>query len=277
MIMQNVSRDTVVYAMSADNKPVLCEKIKNYYENYNEDGRLFRSNAQKTEYLTTIRYFDLLFNPNSNILDACAGTGRYSFYLADKGHSVTACDLSEHNVNIIKTNPTAHKLSDTMVCDVMDLSRFADNSFDVVLCMGALYHYPKDEDKRRAVSECVRICKKGGIVALAYLTEIGCIYSGLNEDAGNIGDLLLCREGKLEIGIFYATTPSAIENIATECGLKKAHNIGTDGIIYAAAEKLNKASDDNFNKYMEFHYSICENPDVVGTTLHGLWIGRKEK
>ena len=252
----------------------MSEKIKSYYANYDEEGRLFRDNAHKPEYLTTVRYFDRLINPNSKILDACAGAGRYSFYLADKGHDVTACDLSEHHVNIIKANPSAEKLTSIRMCNVMDLSEFEDNSFDVVLCMGALYHYRNYDDKRQIISECVRVCKQGGIVALAYLTEIGCVYMELNEDARNIEDLLKYRSGELE-SIFVATTPDIIEGIALGCGLEKAHNIATDGMVYAAAHKLNKASDEDFQRYMEFHYSICESHDVVGATLHGLWIGRK--
>jgi len=252
----------------------MTEKIKSHYASYDEEGRLFRDNAHKPEYLTTVRYFDRLFNPNSKILDACAGAGRYSFYLADKGHTVTACDLSDHHVNIIKSNPSAGKLVDIRVCDVVDLSDYEDNSFDVVLCMGALYHLHNNEDKRKAISECVHVCKQGGIVALAYLTEIGCVYMELSEDAGNIEELLKIRSGELE-SIFVATTPSIIEGLAIDCGLEKMHTIGTDGMVYAAVDKLNNASDEDFKRYMEFHYSICEAPDVVGATLHGLWIGRK--
>ena len=63
----------------------MTENIRSYYESYGDEGRLFRDKAHLSEYLTTIRYFEQLFKPNSYILDACAGTGRYSFYLADKG------------------------------------------------------------------------------------------------------------------------------------------------------------------------------------------------
>jgi 2-polyprenyl-3-methyl-5-hydroxy-6-metoxy-1,4-benzoquinol methylase len=258
----------------------MFEQITTYYKNYDEEGRLFRDNAHLPEYLTTVRYFDRLFAPSSHVLDACAGAGRYSFYLAEKGHRVTACDLLLHHVNIIRANPAAGRLADVKVCNVLDLSEFADNSFDVVLCMGALYHLRDDADKRRAISECTRVCKKGGLVALAYITEIGCVYSGLNEDAGNIGELLqICealKNGNEDLeGIFMPTTSTVIEEIAAEYGLEKVHSIATDGMIYAAVDKLNKASDENFQKYMEFHYSICENADVVGASLHGLWIGRK--
>ena len=39
----------------------MTEQINKYYENYDEDGRLFRDKAHLPEYLTTIRYFDRLF------------------------------------------------------------------------------------------------------------------------------------------------------------------------------------------------------------------------
>ena len=122
----------------------MSNSIRGFYENYDEDNRLFKDKAHLAEYLTTIRYFDKLFAPNSQILDACAGTGRYSFYLAENGHSVTACDLVEHNVNVIKSKPNADKLRSISTCNVLDLSQFSSNFFDAVLCMGAMYHLGTD-------------------------------------------------------------------------------------------------------------------------------------
>jgi len=42
------------------------------------------------------------------------------------------------------------------------------------------------------------VCKQGGIVALAYLTEIGCVYMELSEDVGSIEELLKFKSGELE-------------------------------------------------------------------------------
>jgi len=144
----------------------------------------------------------------------------------------------------------------------------------VVLCMGALYHLRDDADKRRAIAECVRVCKPSGFVALAYLTKIGCMYMELSENIDNIAEMLAFIRGEVD-SIFAPTASSTIEEMAIDSGLERLHNIGTDGLVYAAVDKLNKASDEDFNAYMEFHYSICEMPDVVGATLHGLWMGRK--
>jgi len=253
----------------------MFQHIKSYYENYDEDGRLFRDNAHRVEYLTTIRYFDRLFKPNSQILDACAGTGRYAFYLAKRGHNVTACDLVEHNVNILKSKPEANKLAKISVCNVTDLTQFANNSFDIVLCMGALYHVRENEIRKQAISECVRVCKPEGIIVLAYITKIGAILANINEDASNMNGLTKVLDDTDETTYFFCAYPSEIEKIAISCGLEKLHNISTDGIVYAVNDKLNNASDDNFQNYMEYHYLTCEDESIIGASIHGLWIGRK--
>ena len=252
-------------------------EITTYYENYDEEGRLTRDNAHLPEYLTTIRYFDKLFAPGSRILDACAGAGRYAFYLANKGHTVTACDLSQHHVDIIKSNPDAHKLEDISTCNTLDLSRFTDNSFDVVLCMGALYHLYDDKDKHQALSECVRVCKPGGIIAIAYITKIGAILTEMNDDASNI-DILVKSAYRLDESIssvFVCAAPHEIEELAAEFGLEQMHHIGVD-VIGPVGEKLNRASDEDFHRYMEFLYMVCEDPSYLGASIHGLWIGRKQ-
>ncbi|NLE26958.1 MAG: methyltransferase domain-containing protein, partial [Clostridiaceae bacterium] len=42
-------------------------------------------------------------------------------------------------------------------------------SFDVVLCMGAMYHLQSDDEKIQAIRNCVSVCKPGGLVVLSYL------------------------------------------------------------------------------------------------------------
>jgi len=234
------------------------EKVINYYENYDEEGRLFRDNAHMVEYLTSIHYFDKLFSPNSHILDACAGTGRYSFYLSKKGHTVTACDLVEHNVNIIKSNPEASRLNDIKICNVLNLSEFEESSFDVVLCMGALYHLQDNKERQKAVSECVRVCKAKGIVVLSYIID--------SEKPPDLSP---------DENVFFSITPCEINKFAKTNRLDTIHNILTDGVInIIGSDKLNEANDEEFRKYMESYYLICEEPRVIMTGGHGLYIGR---
>lgn len=252
----------------------MTEQIAKYYENYDEEGRLFRDKAHLPEWLTTIRYFDRLFFQHSRILDTCAGTGRYSFYLAEKGHIVTACDLVEHHVNLIKSKPEAETLKEITVCNVLDLSRFADNSFDVVLCMGAMYHLPTDNDKIRAIRECAKVCKPRGLVVLSYLNYFPVIAAEVSKGLDNLNEILEAFEDESDC-LWKATTPLKMEGYAKNAGLEILHNIGADGLSYVLADKVNAATDEAFENWMEYIYKHCEEPSIVGYSMHGLLIGRK--
>jgi len=253
----------------------MFEQITSYYETYDEDGRLFRDKAHLPEWLTTIRWFDRLFAPCSRILDACAGTGRYSFYLAEKGHTVTACDLVEHNIGLIKSKPDAGRLAGTAVCNVLDLSqRFDVESFDVVLCMGAMYHLPSDEDKTRAIKECVKVCKSGGLVVLSYLNYFAAIAAEVRSGLDNLDEVLEAFDEDSD-NLWKAATLERMERCAGTAGLEVLHNIGADGISFVIAEKINAASDEAFEKWMEYIYRHCEEPSTIGYSMHGLLIGRK--
>lgn len=45
--------------------------IFKYYEDYDEDKRLGKTNLHKNEYLTTIHFLDRIIPPNSKVLDVC--------------------------------------------------------------------------------------------------------------------------------------------------------------------------------------------------------------
>ncbi|MDR0287962.1 MAG: methyltransferase domain-containing protein [Clostridiales bacterium] len=252
----------------------MLDQVKNYYDDYDEDGRLFRDKAHLPEYLTTIRYFDRLFTAGSRILDVCAGTGRYSFYLANKGHIVTACDLSEHNIDIIRSKSDVNKLADTAVCNVLNLARFEENSFDVVLCMGAMYHLPLDIVKTQAIQECIRVCNLGGLVVLSYLNYFAMVAAELQDGLANLDQLVMTIDNEDDF-LFTPATPAKIEKCAKDAGLDILHNIGVDGLSFVLKDKVNMASDEIFDKWMEYIYKYCEEPSIIGCSQHGLLIGRK--
>lgn len=148
--------------------------MRNYvvesYENYQEENRLTTNNARKIEFITTTRIMDELIPANSKVLDCAAGTGVYAFYLADKGHDVTATDITPRHIEIIN-NALKEKTynMNTAVLDATDMSMFADESFDVVLNMGPFYHLLTEEQRERCMSESLRVLKKGGLIFTAYI------------------------------------------------------------------------------------------------------------
>lgn len=113
----------------------LLNNIINYYEHQDEDSRLVKDRAHYLEYFTTIKYLDKICYKYEKIWDACAGTGAYCFYLAEKGHIVTAGDITPSNVSIIEEKQKEnHVLHDIYTGNILNMSQFRDESFDIVLC-----------------------------------------------------------------------------------------------------------------------------------------------
>ena len=106
--------------------------IEEKYNNYQEDER-FNRESQSFEYRTTMYYIQKYLKKGDKILEIGAGTGRYSIALAKMGYDVTAVELDESNLKVLRENS---KGLDNLKCyqgDVLNL-QFEDNSFDLVLC-----------------------------------------------------------------------------------------------------------------------------------------------
>lgn len=109
------------------------ENIIDYYNHYDEEGRLFRDYLHQIEYRTTMHYFERLLPQNSKIFDGCAGTGNYAFALAGKGHAVFAGDIVPHNVDImLKKQEVSQRLQEIHVADICNVEQYEDDFFDVV-------------------------------------------------------------------------------------------------------------------------------------------------
>ena len=78
--------------------------LEEYYNNYDEERRLLSRHGQ-VEYLTTMKYIKACLEGISDprILEVGAGTGRYSVTLAKQGFQVTAVELIEHNLEILRS------------------------------------------------------------------------------------------------------------------------------------------------------------------------------
>lgn len=251
------------------------KEIIDYYDGYDEEGRLFRSNSHKIEWMTSMHYFEKLFQKNAIILDGCAGTGNYAFPLAKMGYQVVAGDLVPGNVEIIrnkqKQNPV---LKDTYVGSMTDLSQFEDETFDVVLCMGAFYHVGHDE-RVLIIKECLRVLKPDGILAISYINTMAGVISGLDQELKNMAEITDWFDNRTREGLFLFMTPSQIEEMVSEFNGKILAHVAADGINYLISNKLNSAADSDFEQWFQFHLKTCEDKSLLGYSLHGLILIRK--
>ena len=138
--------------------------LEEYYNSRDEETRLLSQHGQ-VEYLTTMKYIHECASQFScpEILEAGAGTGRYSIALAKEGYSVTAVELVQHNLDVLKSKLDGSEPLTALQGNALDLSVINDRSFDLTLLLGPMYHLYTQEDKLQALSEAVRVTKPGGV------------------------------------------------------------------------------------------------------------------
>lgn len=255
------------------------ERLEYYYANDNDENlRGHRDNQGILEFITTQEYMKKIIPPHSTILDACAGCGVYSFFLAELGHTVTAGDYVEHNVKMIRNRQKDNPLLHTVYCgSAADLSRFDDESFDVVLNMGAYYHITDKDEREKTISESLRVLKKDKLLFLSYLNKFSNIvkhqYHWLEDY--EVFEKLLERGHCDEDSLFYQSTPEEIEELAKKYSLQILHNIATDGFKATVTDTINTMDEIQFARYVRYHLGICETKSILGYSEHALAILRK--
>lgn len=256
------------------------EILNNFYnEDCAEDTRLESQHGQ-VEFLTTIKYIEKYLKPETKILEIGAGTGRYSLYYANKGYDVTAIEYVQHNVDILKS-----KIKDNMNIvaeqgDAVDLSGFENNTFDVTLVLGPLYHLYEDKDINKAIEEAIRVTKKDGIIAIAYLTS-----DSIMIDWSLMGDHLIngypndfddnFKMTRYPQGVFAPFYISEFKNIMSKFNVELLHNVATDGFTHHVKDKIDSLSKEEFEVWMRYHLSTCEREDLQGYSNHMLYICKK--
>lgn len=152
-------------------------------------------------------------NDYNNVLDLGCGTGRYTYFLANNGFDVHACDISETGVEITrKLIDEAGMTNVTYSVQDMYAMTFEDNSFDGVLCIWVQGHGYRD-DIIKGVKELYRILKPEGTVVTDFVTKEDDTY-GVGEEVAP-DTFIGGRPGEEGIAHYY-TTRNELEEIFTD-------------------------------------------------------------
>ena len=251
-------------------------QIQATYELFNEDTRLNRSKAARVEFLTTTRYIERYLKPGATILDVGAGAGEYSLYFARKGYEVCALELTDANIQAFRKKVKREDRIDLVQGNAVDLSRYADESFDAVLVFGPLYHLHSEEDRQKCIAEAKRVCKPEGKLFFAFISNDMIILTEFSyrPDYFMAGDYDKETFALEDFPFVFHTVEDCREMLRTG-GVKILHEVASDGISELMEDKINALDDENYAQYLRYHYYICEKPEFLGMTNHLLFVGAK--
>ena len=258
------------------------EALKNHYDNYDEDSRLLSPMGQ-VEFLTTMRYIERYLKPGMRILEIGAGTGRYSHYLAQKGYRVDAVELIEHNIDVFRQHTQPGEPVTVTQGNALDLKGFGDETYDMTLLLGPMYHLFTTAEQKQAMAEAIRVTRCGGLVYAAYCNNDAtvlqfCFGKGMlaapRYQAMVDPETFVCTSTPEEL--FQLYRKEDVDALMEGFDTQRLHYVGTDMMAGFIKDKLAVMEETLFAQYMKYHFLICEREDMVGMTNHMLDVFRKK-
>lgn len=257
------------------------EIVSGFYGQADEDSRLKRSRHGQLEYATTMAYIHRYAGAGSKVLEVGAGTGRYSIALAKEGMKVTAVELVESNLEVLRENSRGIGGIESYQGDATDLSRFADGSFDMTLVLGPMYHLYEQEEVHRAIDEAIRVTKPGGVIMYAFISVYAIMYANYlqgNWAAGqeeNFTDDYRTKHFKEQL--FTGYDVEEFEQLFDGKPVERIATAGVDGLLEPIEDCPDfLIRDEDFDAFAAWYLAFAEKRELLGGTSHLLYICRKK-
>jgi ubiquinone/menaquinone biosynthesis C-methylase UbiE len=167
----------------------------------------------------------------------------------------------------------------------MDLSVFNDNTYDITLLLGPLYHLYNKKDKLQALGEAIRVTKRGGIIFVAYCISDATLMSEFFASQkldlfefikkGMIDPVTFATRSEPK-DLFELVRREDVFELTSYYPVTRLHYVATDGFTRYMHESIKDMDDTLFEQYLKYHFAICEREDMVGLSHHTLDVLRKD-
>ncbi len=255
--------------------------VKSFYEHVDEEQRLKKSRHGQMEFRTTMEYIHRMVQPGGKILEVGAGTGRYSVALAKEGYEVTAIELVVRNLEVLKEKGQGLDKLQSFQGDALNLSRWENDTFDVTLVLGPMYHLYEKEQIHKAIDEAIRVTKKNGVIFFAFLSVYAILFNnylkenlqdGIEE---NFTESYEIRH--FEEQLFTGYDIVEFEELFAGKEIEYLSTVAADTILELARKRTDFVmSDEDFEAFAKYHLATCERRELLGSSSHLLYICRKK-
>ena len=256
--------------------------LSEYYGSYDEDNRL-RSRHGSVEFLTTMHYIEKYLRPGMRVLEIGAATGRYSHTLARQGYKVDAVELVQHNIDIFQANTQPGEDVTIYQGNAKKLDMLSDDTYDVTLLLGPMYHLFTVPEQLEALSEAIRVTKTGGVIFAAYCGNEAtmvqyCFGRGMlkQQRYKDLVDPVTFKASSDPAELFALYRKEDIDKLMAVFPVARLHYVGTDMATNYMRQTIDEMDDELFDLYLRYHFAICERSDLVGASHHILDIFRKD-
>ena len=162
------------------------------------------------------------------VLDVGGGPGVYAEWLANLGYTVYLVDPVEKHIRQAKKRASKLKKTFKAILGVAAKLDFEDNSADVVILHGPLYHLQEYSDRILALHQALRVLKPGGVMlGFAINHSVSTLTGLLNGMIHDEQFYQMCLE-ELSTGVH--NPPAAWPGILTEAFYHKPGKLADEVI-----------------------------------------------
>ncbi|MEZ8102337.1 class I SAM-dependent methyltransferase [Vibrio bivalvicida] len=262
------------------------EELNAQYTGADEDSRLTRQYIAQTEFDTTMHCLRPFLTKGTKVCELGAATGRYSLTFSKMGCDVTAVELAPEQVDILKQKAHQSQLElNVYQGNACDIPFIEDGSQDVCVILGPLYHLKTRQERDKAIAEAKRILKPSGVLAVAYISRFfvaGMFAQKFPElvtpevlselrDAGTVSHQAVPSFFK----VGYFATPLEMEQLVSAANFELLNHVATDGFGRFISASVNSFSPQQYQTWLNYHLSVCDEPSLLGSSNHGLVIAHK--
>ena len=262
----------------------LRPEILSFYEQGREADRLSDGgHAGPLEFARTIELFErfLPVTP-ARVLDVGGGPGRYAEWFSARGDEVLLLDPVPLHVEQARQRLLRAELG-----DARELHQ-PDESYDVVLLMGPLYHLPESTDRRRSLEEAARVLRPGGLPLATGISRFAALMDLLVrldrlhepgvfdrvEEAVRTG--VFRPQGSAMFTTAFFHLPTQLRDKVAGAGFARVEMFSIEGPGFLAPEFDQRWADADRRETMVRAARLVEShSELLGAASHLLAVGRR--
>jgi ubiquinone/menaquinone biosynthesis C-methylase UbiE len=225
------------------------------------------------------------------IFDVGGGPGVYACWLAKQGYEVHLVDATPLHVELARQASQAQPdapLASIEIGDACSLKR-SDESCDVVLLFGPLYHLTERVDRLTALHEAHRVLRSGGLLLAVGISRFTSALDGLRQGWFDDPAFAHIVERDLVDGQHrnptnhseYFTTaffhhPKALQTEVEESGFLYERTLPVEGPLWLSRYVVANFSDQKRREhFLALARWLEEEPSLLGASAHLLVVARK--
>lgn len=266
-------------------------RVRAYYDG-DPDRESRRLQSSWLEWQVTRHFIDIYLEPAAVVLDIGGGPGAYAIDLARAGHTVDLVDLSSGCIALAqqKARERGVRLRSAAVADAFDLRGYDTDAYDLVLCLGPLYHLLDSDDRAKAVHEAIRVARPGAVLFFAFLSRYAPVYFEVKTAPETVAEMeptitsILASDihsaETTDDGFFtdaYFADPATIASSMSDFGLDELCVFGAEGGLAQSEAALLDLDGDTKARWLHMALQLATTAAGLYGSEHVVYVGRKTR